>query len=39
MYVNPFFSQRTLLSSKFVHMQQKTDFLRNVPYYINTYTV
>jgi hypothetical protein len=39
MHVNPFSLNAHSCQPKFVHMQQKTDFLRSVPYCINIYIV
>jgi hypothetical protein len=39
MHINPFHLNTHYCHTKFVCMQQETDFLRNVPYCINTYNV
>jgi hypothetical protein len=39
MHVNLFSPNAQFCHPKFVYMQQETDFLRNILYCINTYTV
>jgi hypothetical protein len=37
MHINPFPLNTHSCHNKFVHMQQETDFLRSISYYIKTY--